>query len=191
MPDPTDPTSRNSASRDAAQRNGDALPQLFASVRAKSLPWNDDDAALWNLLGKSEPVTPGPFFVQETLRRALRMRSAGQVPDAFPNGADGGMFRLVWGRGMLLSGACVALAALLALISMDLREGAQPDGLERLAAAPSEMSLQPAVRPLVESGSGASVPETSGAVDAEIIAQLDGLLAMEENLVWTGNGELF
>jgi len=126
----------------------------------------EDRDELWALLGKARPVKASPAFARDVLRR-VRMEQPEREPGFFE------WLRTGW-NWVGFAGA-VAAIALVVLTS----ERSAPERAE-IAAADSEGAAALAQVSVVN----AEIDEVVESADFGVIANLDVLLAMDENDVW-------
>lgn len=117
-----------------------------------------EDAALWDLLGKTPTPRASPYFARRVVREAVRLEEEG-----------GGLRRLLAGWRLPHAAWSGAVAA----------------GL--LGAVSLNFAFHP---PSGGGGGGAGVfqndpREEISPGDVEVIANLDNLMAYEENRIWT------
>jgi hypothetical protein len=120
------------------------------------------DDSLWEVLGRSGAIEPGPFFTQETLRAARR---TAKQPRA-------GLFPSQWrAQQRALAAAACALALLLCGLQIWNTTRSNPPR----SALPSqhESTAEEATHGLVAEE------------DVQLIEDLDILLALEESSLWT------
>jgi hypothetical protein len=117
---------------------------------------HDERDNLWDLLGKARPVRPSPAFTQQVLR-AVRMSEPEPEPSFWA------WLRSGW-NWAALTGAAAAVVLVIAGTQMP----RQPESAARQTAGLDATTIE----------------EVVASPDFAVIANLDLLLAMEDNDVW-------
>ena len=172
-----------------------------------------DDEALWQLLGRAPRPEASPYFVRRVLREvALDEETRGH---ATRDGRAGvwlaGLRQALGGRRLAVWPSAVAVVAVfwLSVVLMTNRPApvsvAKAAGPARQAAVPAvSPEASPAAPPTVDAAAADDAPEAAVAMsrapaasedvasqDVEVIADLDNLIAHEENRLWTDDTARF
>ena len=153
-----------------------------------------DDEALWRLLGRARTPEASPYFSRRVLREVAYLddpRAAGMMPGA----AAGGWlarWRQAWHRpGAAVWPGAVAVAVFWLSVELTIPSVPAPGGADRYAW-PQEMPSAQTDDPTASGDRGgtmmvpaAAAEDAVAAQDVEVIADLDNVIAREENRLWT------